>query len=124
VESGALLNILDGHEDEITTVAVINDMHVITGSRDNTLRIWHMDKGKCLKVFHGHSDDITVVKVTAYGKIAFSASRDQTCRLWYLSSGDCLYIFKFFDEICRFNNFDVFLREIFCVPCDEKSQPF
>jgi WD40 repeat protein len=94
LESGALLNILEGHEDEITTVAVINDTQVISGSRDNTLRVWHIDKGDCLTVLRGHSDDITVVKVTAGGKRAFSASRDKTSRLWDLSSGNCLHVFQ------------------------------
>jgi len=32
----------------------------------------------------------------------------------------CLYIFKFFDETRRFNDFDIFLREVFGVPGDDK----
>ena len=46
-----------GHSREVTSVAFSpdNGQSVLTGSRDNTAKLWNANTGECLRIFGGHS---------------------------------------------------------------------
>jgi len=56
------------------------DGGLITGSIDNTLRMWAKD-GTAMKVFAGHQGSVAAVIVLPDGRIA-SSSHDGTVRMW------------------------------------------
>ncbi|CAK0816759.1 unnamed protein product [Prorocentrum cordatum] len=61
----------------------------LSGSRDNTLKLWELSTGRCLRTLEGHTYE--VMCVTAQGKDgALSGSIDKTLKLWELSTGRCL----------------------------------
>ena len=37
-------------------VAVLSDGRVVSGSRDNTLKVWDSVSGQCLQTLSGHTD--------------------------------------------------------------------
>ena len=39
---------------------------IVSGSDDNTIRIWDVKSGKCVKVLEGHSKVRTIIKMTIY----------------------------------------------------------
>jgi WD40 repeat protein len=40
--------VLEGHKDGVTSVSVSpDDKQAVSGSRDNTLRVWDMSTGQC-----------------------------------------------------------------------------
>lgn len=91
----ALLRTMEGHSSWIICTAMTPDGQVaISGSVDETLRVWSPEIGECLRVLRGHTDIIHDVRITPDGRIALSASQDKTVRLWQLSSGQCLTIFN------------------------------
>ncbi|RKP35714.1 WD40-repeat-containing domain protein, partial [Dimargaris cristalligena] len=60
----------------------VTDAHVITGCRDENIRIWSKATGKCLKVLVGHFDEITGLAVI--DQTIYSTSLDGTLRKWQI----------------------------------------
>ena len=60
-------------------------MWALTGSRDNTARLWDLaNPGSSPRILSGHTDLVFSVALTADGKWALTGSRDNTARLWDL----------------------------------------
>lgn len=78
-----------GHTKPITALAITPDgQHVISASRDKTLKIWALASGQLLQSLTGHTGSITALAV---GQQIISASDDKTIKVWDLASGDCLH---------------------------------
>jgi WD40 repeat protein len=94
---------LDGHNREISTIAVSPDGHYcMTGSYDKTIRRWNLETGSCEMIYGGHQTLITSVRCSPDGKRMYSGaiSMDEednlpgdTLRLWDLDTGKCLHVF-------------------------------
>ena len=56
----------------------------LSGSSDNTLRLWEVSNGQCLRTFAGHMHCVNSVALSADGRWALSGSSDNTLRLWEL----------------------------------------
>ncbi|MEG4854677.1 WD40 repeat domain-containing protein [Microcoleus sp. B5-D4] len=82
-----LLRTLEGHSDSVNAVTVTADSkRAISGSWDNTLKVWDLTTGKEKFTLKGHSDWVYVVGVSADGKRVISGSRD-TLKVWDLTTG-------------------------------------
>ena len=82
------------HEDRVETVAVTADgRRAVSGSVDNTLRVWDLDTGACTAVLEGHQGEVMGVTVTTDGRRAVSGSADRTVRVWDLDTGACTAVF-------------------------------
>ncbi len=64
---GPLLRILTGHTDRVYAVAVTGDGRALSGSDDQTVRVWDLDSGECSRVLQGHSGLVYAVAVTGDG---------------------------------------------------------
>ncbi|MCW5737134.1 MAG: TIR domain-containing protein [Enhydrobacter sp.] len=85
----------DGHADCVTCAAILpGARHVLTGSRDKTLRLWDIDSGRTLQRLAGHEDWVTCVTALSDGRRALSGSKDGTLRLWDIASGAALRRFE------------------------------
>ena len=62
---------------------------MLSGSRDNTLRLWDVGSGRCLRTFDGHTNDVTSVVFSPDGRQALSGGME-ALRLWEVASGKCL----------------------------------
>ncbi|KAG5678699.1 hypothetical protein PVAND_008347 [Polypedilum vanderplanki] len=78
------------HTDEITCFVITADsLHVITGSRDMSLKVWQSTGGKLAQVLVGHSDAVLAVAVSAFNKShVISGSKDCNLILWDLHTGE------------------------------------
>ncbi len=68
--------------------------HVISGSSDNTMRLWDVSSGQCLRTFEGHWAYVVSCHFAPDGRHVISGSSDNTLRLWDITSGQCLRTFK------------------------------
>lgn len=83
-------SVLIGHEDYVNCV-LIEDIFVVSGSADRTIRKWDIDTSECLQVFRGHKSLIT--RIICTGDFLFSSSYDRTARCWDFESGECVRVF-------------------------------
>jgi len=71
-----------------------NGRVLVSGSDDNTLRIWDVATGKVLMVIEGHLAPITSVAFSTDGKMLVSSSDDDTLRIWDVVTGKGLIVIK------------------------------
>ena len=63
---------------------------LVSGSFDESVRIWDVRTGKCLKTLPAHSDPVSAVHFNRDGSLIVSSSYDGLCRIWDTASGQCL----------------------------------
>ena len=66
----------------------------LSGSGDETVRLWDVETGKELRRFIGHSGQVFSVAFSPDGKRALSGSNDDTVRLWDVETGKELRSFE------------------------------
>jgi WD40 repeat protein len=88
-----LLRTLEGHTGFVNSVDITFDgTIVVSGSTDQTVRVWSLATGQCLRVMVGHTDNVQSVSITPDGRIGVSGSNDSTVRVWDLTTGQCLRV--------------------------------
>jgi WD40 repeat protein len=84
-----------GHTGSINSVAFSPDgTHALTGSEDNTVRLWHIESSQCIRVMEGHTNSVMSVAWSPDGTHALSGSLDDTLRLWQIETGHCIQAMK------------------------------
>src|SRR5438552_6302960 len=84
-----------GHDDAVWSVALSPDNRfALSGSYDQSIRLWETATGKEIRRFQGHSGAVLCVTFSADGKFAVSASADGTVRLWDVASRNQAGLFQ------------------------------
>jgi WD40 repeat protein len=79
---------LAGHMKPVQSVAFSPDGKIIvSGSADQTMRLWDVTKGQLIRTFEGHTNTVQSVAFSPDGKTIVSGSADQTVRLWDVTTG-------------------------------------
>ena len=83
-----LLQTLEGHADAVHDVRLNRRGDwALSGSEDNTVKLWDMATGRCLHTFAGHTKSVQSVDISRDSQVAVSIGRDRTIRLWDLPTG-------------------------------------
>lgn len=78
----------EGHESDVNCIAITTDgKRIVSGSKDNTIRVWDLETGDQIRVLVGHEDEVKAVTITQDGRFIISGSWDKTIRIWDLESG-------------------------------------
>lgn len=80
--------IFEGHLGEVLCLAFSPDgSRILTGSYDNTARLWDAATGVELQRFDAHSDIVTSVAFSSDGTRVLTGSNDDTAQLWDVATG-------------------------------------
>lgn len=111
------LRCLEGHSDIITCAVAVDNL-VISGSRDTTVKVWHVPTATEQRNLGGHSGGVTclsapppeycrrlahVFDLADKERFVLSGSTDCCVRIWALSSGQCIksiYTFNAVSSLC------------------------
>ncbi|XP_056618127.1 uncharacterized protein si:ch211-154o6.3 isoform X1 [Triplophysa dalaica] len=111
------LRFLEGHSDIITCVLSVDNL-VISGSRDTTVKVWHVPTATEQRNLGGHSGGVTClnapppeycrrlaheIDLPDKERFVLSGSMDCCVKIWALSSGQCvksIYTFNAVTCLC------------------------
>ena len=89
--STKLLRTFSGHQSRVNSACLSwNKKLALSGSNDNTLKLWDTSQGTCLHTYRGHHDSIYSVCLSRDAKFALSGSYDKTLKLWDTQQEKCL----------------------------------
>ena len=86
-ETGELVNTFR-HRYAVTSIAFSpqsvsrSPQYLVTGSRDNTVKLWRVDTGNVVRTITGHTHWVTSVDISPDGRYIASGSGDGTVKLW------------------------------------------
>jgi WD40 repeat protein len=80
--------VLQGHSHYIACVAVLPDDRIVSGSYDNTIKVWNSTTGACELTLFGHSSYVYCLAVLPDGRLV-SGSWDTTLKIWNMTTGEC-----------------------------------
>src|SRR6476469_2385222 len=73
---------LAGHSSYVNSVAIAPDgKTIVSGSEDNTIKVWDILTGECLRTFSGHSLSVNSVSIAPDGKTIVSGSYDKSIKV-------------------------------------------
>jgi len=84
-----------GHTRAISSACFSPDgRYILSGSGDETMRLWDIITGREVRSFKEHTDRVTSVSFSPDGKYALSGSSDSTMKLWDIATGRKVGTFK------------------------------
>jgi F-box/WD-40 domain protein 7 len=83
---------LKGHDDHVITCLQFNPSSnlIVSGSDDNTLKVWSSESGRCLRTLTGHTGGVWSSQLSPHN-IIISGSTDRTLKVWSAFDGTCLH---------------------------------
>lgn len=81
--------VLKGHDDHVITCLEFHGNRIVSGSDDNTLKVWSAITGKCLRTLVGHTGGVWSSQMS--GAIIISGSTDRTLKVWNADTGQCVH---------------------------------
>lgn len=81
--------ILNGHDEHVITCLQFCGNRIVSGSDDNTLKVWSAVTGKCLRTLVGHTGGVWSSQMSEEGNIIISGSTDRTLKVWDAETGLC-----------------------------------
>ncbi len=78
-----------GHTDAVCSLAIAQSGELLSGSWDDTIKVWDLKSGQCLKTLEGHTSWVSCLAIAPSGEL-ISGSFDDTIKVWDLKSGQRL----------------------------------
>ncbi|KAK3940462.1 cell division control protein 4 [Diplogelasinospora grovesii] len=84
------IRILAGHTHSVRAISAHGDT-LVSGSYDNTVRVWRISTGEQLHVLHGHTQKVYSVVLDHKRNRCISGSMDSMVKIWDLNTGLCIH---------------------------------
>ncbi|RNA20631.1 WD40 repeat, partial [Brachionus plicatilis] len=73
----------------VKSLEILQNGNIVSGSEDQTIKIWHKDTFECLKTINGHNSEVNCLAIMQNGNIV-SGSWDKTIKIWDKDTFECL----------------------------------
>jgi hypothetical protein len=95
IKSFRCIRTLTGHTSWVDAVAISQDRKtVISGSYDNTIKLWDLSTGEEIYTLLGHKSTVYSVAMSPDRKTVISGSDDGTIKLWNSATGELICSLK------------------------------
>jgi WD40 repeat protein len=85
---------LMGHAHIVRSLVMSADAKIlVSGSRDQTIKVWNLETGELIRTLKGHRDEVCAIALSPDEQIIASGSADKTIKLWHLRTGELLATF-------------------------------
>ena len=81
---------LSGHLGPVFALTTLSNGTLVSGSDDNTIKLWHPKTFECLHTLSGHSSSVRALTTLVDGTLV-SGSGDKTIKLWHPITLECLH---------------------------------
>ncbi|XP_069748396.1 F-box/WD repeat-containing protein 7-like isoform X2 [Narcine bancroftii] len=81
--------VLKGHDDHVITCLQFSGNRILSGSDDNTLKVWSAITGECVQTLVGHTGGVWSSQMRA--SVVISGSTDRTLKVWSVETGECIH---------------------------------
>ena len=81
LEFGTLKKTLTGHIDSVYALTTLSNGDLVSGSWDNTIKIWNGNDLSLKKTLTGHTDAVRALTTLSNGYLV-SGSGDNTIKIW------------------------------------------
>jgi len=85
----ALATTLCGHDNAVSALALLPDGCLMSGSADNTIKLWDLKRQTCVATLSGHTRGVYALALLPDGRV-ISGSADNTIKLWDLKRQTCI----------------------------------
>lgn len=86
-ETYSCIKTLQGHDHNVSSVTFTpSGDHVVSSSRDRTIKIWEVSTGYCIRTLVGHRDWVRQIRIFFDGSLMASCSNDQSIFVWQIST--------------------------------------
>jgi eukaryotic-like serine/threonine-protein kinase len=82
LQTGKILRTFEGHQDQVTTVAFLNDQTIASGSIDKSIRIWDTQSETFQEIKEAHGAAVLSLTASLTNQQLVSASEDKTTKIW------------------------------------------
>jgi WD40 repeat protein len=90
-EAIAISRTFTGHSSYINSLVLSSNGQVlISGSADQTIKIWNFNTGEEILTLTGHSSFVNRLALTPDGRLLVSTSADQTIKIWEIATGQAI----------------------------------
>jgi WD40 repeat protein len=84
--SGTLIHDFREHTDTITALTISPDgQYLVTASRDQTLKIWHLPQRKLWQTLSIPQENITAIAISADSQAIATSSVEKTIKIWRIA---------------------------------------
>ena len=98
--TGSQTAILSGHTDDVVSLTFsLDGTLLVSGSGDETIKLWDVQTGGVVKTLCGHTNTVTSISISADNAMIASGSYDKTVCLWNIETGDCLVVGRHKDYV-------------------------
>jgi len=98
--TGSQTAVFSGHTDQVNSLVFSSDgTSLVSGSFDQTVKLWDVQTGGVVKTFFGHTGAVCSVSISADCTRIASGSGDNTICLWNIQAGECHCVIEQQDDV-------------------------
>jgi len=121
--SGELVNSLNGHNDSVESIEVLNEQFIASGSLDEKVIIWDLKTNLSKLIFTGHNSSVKCLKRVSPNLLA-SGDSNGSIIIWDWSTGSIHHILKGHTSTLWRSSLDLFDHQTLISGCNDKTIKF